>query len=221
VWKWLKAVKDNYTDIKSRRKLMNESNSYSKGIAYLLSIEPNHEELKSISELKEETEQVLDMTIYTDNDRNDACKVCGWTDIIMSNSSNHRRKIKEIVEGVEKIGQNTRATCIAACHFDFTLSVNKLSHSDNPSEHYNEESSNIQIILSLFMLFNNLHPEKPHKPVNKNDLDFYKQLINKVFKDGFKMKNEYFNWVLTLFNNHKATINGFEKIDFMDRIASF
>jgi hypothetical protein len=76
-------------------------------------------------------------------------------------------------------------------------------------------------MLSILMLFNNLYPEKNSRGDNKQDLEFYKQLTSKIFKDGFKMRNEYFNWLMTLFTNHKATIKGFSKIDFMDKIASF
>ena len=56
---------------------------------------------------------------------------------------------------------------------------------------------------------------------SEESMEFYKQLKNKIWKDGYKMKNEYFNWVMTLFNNPKGVLKGFKQIDFMDKIASF
>lgn len=60
-----------YKKPSTRRNHFNEADSYPKGIAYLLGIESSDEEIKENPELKEQTEQVLDMTIYTDKDRND------------------------------------------------------------------------------------------------------------------------------------------------------
>ena len=60
-----------YRKPSTRRNHFNEVDSYPKGIAYLLGIESSDEEIKENPELKEQTEQVLDMTIYTDKDRND------------------------------------------------------------------------------------------------------------------------------------------------------
>jgi hypothetical protein len=75
-------------------------------------------------------------------------------------------------------------------------------------------------MLAIFMLFNEIY-NKGNKVDSQKALDFYKQLNEKIWKDNFKMKNQYFNWVMTLFTNPKATLKGFKKIDFMDKIASF
>lgn len=46
-------------------------------------------------------------------------------------------------------------------------------------------------------------------------------MTGKLWKDGFKMKSQYPNWIMTLFTKPESTLKGFRKIDFMDKIAAF
>lgn len=55
----------------------------------------------------------------------------------------------------------------------------------------------------------------------QNQIDFYMHLKETIWKDGFRMRNHYFNWLMTLFNNPKDVLKGFSNINFMDKIASF
>lgn len=71
------------------------------------------------------------------------------------------------------------------------------------------------------MLLNEIYSRSTLKNDYQKSLDFYKQLVEKFWKDGFKMKNQYFNWLMTLFTNPKNSMKGFRKIDFLDKIASF
>lgn len=55
----------------------------------------------------------------------------------------------------------------------------------------------------------------------EKELDFFEQLNDKIWKKSYKMRQQYFNWMITLFTSPKDTIKGFDKIDFMDKIAAF
>jgi hypothetical protein len=55
----------------------------------------------------------------------------------------------------------------------------------------------------------------------EEQIHFYTQLKDTIWKDGYKMRNQYFNWLMTLLNNPKDVLKGFSKINFMDKIASF
>ena len=218
VWRWLKTVNDSNKPNKKKNQYFTDTNSYYKGINYLFEMENNSEEIKENPELPDEYQEFIDTTIYNDQERLIACKLWGWTDFLQTHSTKLlKSEIKTIVDKIER-EDPVRATCVAACHFDFATAVIKLS-SSKQEEKYDEEPSNLSLMRSIFMMFNEIHSKNFTPGIGKEE-NFYKQLKDKIWKDGYKMRNEYFNWILTLFNNPKGIIKGFKQIDFMDKIAS-
>jgi hypothetical protein len=129
------------------------------------------------------------------------------------------RKFKIIIDKISKTDP-IRAACIAAWHLDFLSTVLKLSH-HHPMETYDEETSNIKLMLSIFMMFNTVYSSNSMTKSIEEQIHFYTQLKDTIWKDGYKMRNQYFNWLMTLLNNPKDVLKGFSKINFMDQIASF
>lgn len=71
------------------------------------------------------------------------------------------------------------------------------------------------------MLFNDLYKGKSDHESESNDLAFFRMLIDKIFKKQFIMRQEYFNWTLSLLTDPKLVTKGFKKINFLDKIAAF
>ncbi|CAI2381807.1 unnamed protein product [Moneuplotes crassus] len=218
VWRWLQTIESL---MKGSQKNMISVNfeEYHKGIAYLFENQPTSQNIPENPEIQEECLKFMDTTIYSGQDRSMACKMCGWTDVLQTHST---RVLKSTIKSkVDSIGKQdpVRATCVAACHFDFSLAAVELSSSIQENK-YDEEPSNLSLMRTVFMIFNEIHKKNQVFQKGENE-EFYKSLKNTIWKNGYKMRNEYFNWVMTLFNSPHAALEGFKKIDFLDKIAAF
>lgn len=218
VWRWLQIIERLVKGPKRNNTNVNFEECY-KGISYLFENGTQSQEISEEPELQVNCQQFMDVTIYSGQERSMACKMCGWTDILQTHSTKIlKSNIKSKVDAIEK-QDPVRATCVAACHFDFALAAMTLSSSVQEGK-YNEEPSNLSLMRSIFLIFNEIRMGGGVLAQGSNQ-EFYKSLKDTIWKDGYKMRNEYFNWIMTLFNNPHAALKGFKKIDFLDKIAAF
>lgn len=92
----------------------------------MLGLDEDRNEIKEAPELNEEYHEVMNTKIYTDQDREMAIKVWGWTDFVSPHTGrNSRPKIKIIIDKMSK-RDHIRAACIAAWHLDFSSTVAKV-----------------------------------------------------------------------------------------------
>jgi hypothetical protein len=57
----------------------------------MLGIGGSDEEIKETPELEEEYQEIMNTKVYTDQDREMACKACGWTYFVSPHSGKRSR----------------------------------------------------------------------------------------------------------------------------------